>query len=486
MVRRLLPGVDDLVFGLVLASVLIGGRYRLLNDPGTLWHLRLGREILHARQVPRADFLTFTHEGDPWIDQSWLFDVGLAAVVDCGGWSAAGAICGLAIAAVYAGLARGLLREGRAPLVVLVVGILAAGVGATHFLIRPHVVTLAFVLISLRLCLHQHEKGGFRVFLVPLLVIPWANMHGGFLAGPVIVLTALAGHAVSGKWDQERRRQLGRFGAAGGLCLIAALINPYGFNLYRHVGRLLVSSGVTELIEEYQPISFGKPDARAVEWVLLALIALPTVSTARMSRYELAHGLLWLHLSLASVRHAPLFGLAVAPGFARLLDGLPGFRAEAGGDVEPVTLSIWPGAAALGLGIAVAFHVPLVSFDPSHWPVAALPALNQSPTASRLFHEQDWGGFIEAECRPQRASYIDDRFELFGKQGVLDYIRALEGGPDWDELRDRQSIRLVWVRPDRGLARRLLSDPDWRVRHRDKVSVLFERANHPETVRSGR
>jgi hypothetical protein len=68
---------------------------------------------------------------------------------------------------------------------------------------------------------------------------------------------------------------------------------------------------VTPLISEYQPIPFGRGDARVVEWVLLALIALPSFSKARIGRYDLAHGLVWLHLALASVRHAPLFALAV-------------------------------------------------------------------------------------------------------------------------------------------------------------------------------
>ncbi len=55
-------------------------------------------------------------------------------------------------------------------------------------------------------------------------------------------------------------------------CAVAALANPYGFGLYRHVGQLLVSSGVTSLIIEYQPAPFGKPEAEVLEWVLLAFI----------------------------------------------------------------------------------------------------------------------------------------------------------------------------------------------------------------------
>ena len=476
MSRRWAPGVPDVVFLVVLLSVLVGGRFRLLNDPGTLWHLKLGREILRTGEVPRVDSLTFSHGGERWVDQSWLFDATLAVVVDRAGWSAAALICALGIAAIYGGLARGLSGDGRTPLVVLVVAVLAAGVGTIHFLVRPHLLTLGFVLLTFRVCQSQHERGGRRVFAIPVLMIVWANVHGGFLAGPAIVLTAALGHAVSGRWDPARRREVATFAAAGGLCLLTALINPYGFELYRHVGRLLVSSGVTELIEEYQPVPFGKPEARAYEWVLLSLVAVPTISKARMTAYELAHSLIWLHLSLSSVRHAPLFALAVAPGLARLLDGLPLVRHETTEDDGPACWSFWPPLAALGLAVAVAVGTTLGGFDPAPWPLSALPSLNRSPSEARLFHEQDWGGLIEAECRPRRLTYIDDRFELYGKPGVLRYLNAIEGGPDWDDVRERDAITLVWVRPERGLARRLAADPAWRVCHKDAVSVLFERS----------
>ena len=52
---RLIPGPGELVFAIVLGLVLIGGRYGLFGDPGTPWHLRLGREILASGSVPRHD-----------------------------------------------------------------------------------------------------------------------------------------------------------------------------------------------------------------------------------------------------------------------------------------------------------------------------------------------------------------------------------------------------------------------------------------------
>ena len=99
--RAFKPGVPDVVFGVILAIVLAGGHTGFLNDPGTFWHLRLGREIARTRDVPRYDTLTFTRDRAPWVDQSWAFDLGLAAVVDRWGWSAVIAMTALGLATLF-------------------------------------------------------------------------------------------------------------------------------------------------------------------------------------------------------------------------------------------------------------------------------------------------------------------------------------------------------------------------------------------------
>jgi hypothetical protein len=133
-----------------------------------------------------------------------------------------------------------------------------------------------------------------------------------------------------------------------------------------------------------------------------------------------------------------------------------------------------PAAATLVLVLLVMSGVKLGGFDVKKWPLRALATLNQQPAAARVFHEQDWGGLIAAECQPARRTYLDDRFELFGKESILEYVDVLSGGPVWDTVRDRDKIDVVWLRPDRGLAKRLLKEPGWNVLYRDKVSILFK------------
>ena len=310
-------------------------------------------------------------------------------------------------------------------------------------------------------------------------MIAWANVHGGFLAGPLIVATSLFGESISGVWDEARRKRTLGFAVALLVAIVAPLINPYGFGLYRHVQELLVFSDVTDLIQEYQPISFGKPELRVIEAVMFGLIVLGVVSKRKGDVFDWAHALIWLHFALGSIRHAPLFALAVAPVLTTLIDGVLSADLLNGGlaradDSRRATWGL-PIALAVSLLALVPLHVRLGGPDPEHWPLKTVATVDRQPIGDKLFHELEWGGLIESECLPNRRSFIDDRFELHGRRAVLEYMEAIEGGPAWEDLLARSQFDLVWVKPDRGLARRLARDPNWTVLRRDAISVLFER-----------
>ena len=176
---------------------------------------------------------------------------------------------------------------------------------------------------------------------------------------------------------------------------------------------------MTGLIQEYQPAPFGTPEARCWRWCSWRWSACRRSSTGDGSLSPRPRP------GLAAPRpdvdpQRPLVRPGGGPGTRRLLDGLPlSFRKLAAAS----RTIVWAPALATGLLALTATGVSLGGFGETRWPLWRCH-LNRQPPAARLFHEQDWGGLIEAECLPVRLSYLDDRFELFGKDAILEYVQT--------------------------------------------------------------
>ncbi len=83
------------------------------------------------------------------------------------------------------------------------------------------------------------------------------------------------------------------------------------------------------------------------------------------------------------------------------------------------------------------------------------------------------GGYLILLADPPREVFADDRFELYGREFLTQYLDALQYGPAWPALLDRYHFELVLIRPDVPLARVLRESPDWEVLHADAVAILL-------------
>ena len=99
------------------------------------------------------------------------------------------------IAAVFAWMFRLLIVRGANVLVALVLMLLAVSASTIHFLARPHVLSWLFTLAwfwildsSERDCFDERvEQKKQWLWALPLLMLVWVNMHGGFLVGFVLL-----------------------------------------------------------------------------------------------------------------------------------------------------------------------------------------------------------------------------------------------------------------------------------------------------------
>ena len=120
-----------------------------------------------------------------------------------------------------------------------------------------------------------------------------------------------------------------------------SLVNPYGWNLHRHVLEYLRSDWIRNVIQEFQSPSFRSENMLQFEALLLIGLI---VAGAQFRRWKIVEGLwivFWAHMALGSVRHAPVFIAVTAPLIAvaveRLVEPMDRARQKelAAGNSEP-------------------------------------------------------------------------------------------------------------------------------------------------------
>src|SRR5262249_55411142 len=117
-------------------------------------------------------------------------------------------------------------------LVAAPVTLLAAWAGWHFWDVRPQIVTYLLLAVFLYILREGWETRPRTLVWLPLLVIPWANLHAGFVTGIARIGLVGAGAALPRLSDRTRRTDgLRVLGLAAGLTVAAALaslVNPFG------------------------------------------------------------------------------------------------------------------------------------------------------------------------------------------------------------------------------------------------------------------
>jgi hypothetical protein len=199
-----------------------------LIDYDIWWHLACGRQMITEHVFLRSETFSHTLRGAPWINFEWLSQIGLYMLVKIGGldalWVAKIALC-LGVSAVFVA---GLIRlQARGPWLWLLacVGFLALKprlyerVELASLLLFP---VCAVLLASLRS--RPILSGRVTPWVIGAIVALWANLHGGFLYGLILIGAFCAG----ARWAHEDQAVINAFDRSFTVALTAMLINPFG------------------------------------------------------------------------------------------------------------------------------------------------------------------------------------------------------------------------------------------------------------------
>ena len=454
----------------VLAAVLAP-----LSTVDLAYQLRAGDEILAARALPSVDTWTFTAAGQPWVDQQWGAQVILAGVFDVAGWTGLvllrAALTGVIFAALLV-IARRRGLDARTS-AVLVIG--AFAVAAPAMGLRPQLFGMACFAIVLLLVADRRARPR-ALWLVPLVTIAWANLHGSFVLAPVVLGLA---------WLEDLHDRITpRYGTllVAAATVLAACVTPLGPSVWAYAVALSANPEVTARISEWQPTSI-----RTVAGLLFfGSAALVVLLIARRGRVVSWPTLAWLAtfalLGLYAERGVAWWPLALVPVLAGTLIPATADRVR----VEPPLMRRLNGIVAALLTLTAVALLPVwrpvdpVTGAPDGLLTDAPPALTAAVRdtaaagAERVFQPQPWGSWFEFAV-PDVLVAIDSRIELFPASVWDDYERVVAGVEGWDAQLAAWAVDLVVVEAEQEGFRARLEAAGWQVLIEDDDGAVLHR-----------
>src|SRR5215211_2444516 len=152
------------------------------------WHLATGRIIATTGAIPTIDSFSYTRAGQPFYDQSWLAQLFMYALHQIGGVPLLIFAQALVIALAYGLLLRLCIRRtGRVRLSVGLLLLTTLPLSATNWFVRPQSYSLP-IFAAFLIILTEYRLGiSRRLWLLPLLMALWVNIHGSFVLGLALI-----------------------------------------------------------------------------------------------------------------------------------------------------------------------------------------------------------------------------------------------------------------------------------------------------------
>lgn len=441
--------------GLLLAVVFAALFFSLTPpnfDSDFWWHLASGRWIWEHGALPREDPFDFTSKVFAagryprfMLTQYWLAQVSLYAAYLLGGLK--GVV--LLRAAVFTGLFFCLYRLVRRTdaSVLLGTGLVALAVQAVarelvYIADRPQMWSSLFFVVLLLLLENLRDGRRWAAFALPPFMLLWANLHGGYILGIVVIVIAVSADLLS------RRAGARRTLLSGVIAIALCGCNPAGFEalLVYPLARLTTAAPLMNAVMEENPL-FRYVSAAALPGSMpgfTALLLLPLLtlvprlpSISRERRDVALLYLLTLGLGLRAQRYlvflVPMACWVTALNLAALRE------ARAAAKLRPLLqrLPAWaPGALTAAALIALSFSYARAAAATSllrpaavyrHGDEDAVELLERNNIRGNVLNDYALGGYLAWRLHPGMKLFIYGRLAFPELLALYDEVLSSPG-----------------------------------------------------------
>jgi hypothetical protein len=501
-----------------------------VDDLDFWWHLKHGKLLYETGSIPQKDPFAYTTEIPDDIDRlgktetrsilpseknkrfwliglstSWLSQIIFYLVYLLSGFKGIGILKSGVFVLAYLILYLAMRRRGAGHLSSFLVLCLVAVIGADFNYTRAQIFTFLMFPCVLYV-LYDFRSGGKLLYFLPALMLLWANLHGGFILGVLVIPVFTFGELLkfllkdkigllkSSSLDKKRIKKLVFVSIAS---VAVSMINPNGYDPV--LFPLIQQKSVFAFIEEYhKPMLYEYHEY----WFMLALTVAATIISALIRRMDLTELLIAFSLilpSLQGVRYIMIFALGAAIFLAHSMTAISSRVKDLNmlkrfvvnerfqNSLKAATAFI-PALAAVGVFASSFASGEVLKFDmrEKRYPGGAVDFILKNKVQGNLFNTYSWGGYLIWRLSPEYKVFVDGR--CLNETAFFHYnqIMAAAAGRDqakplWKTLADAYKIDFLLtpaVEPPGNippLINRLFAEDEWRLVYADGKSMIFLR-----------
>ncbi|MFV2063233.1 MAG: hypothetical protein ACC726_06930 [Chloroflexota bacterium] len=443
------------------------------------YQIRAGQLMFESGRLVTTDPFTFTVFGEPWLNQQWGASIALGLGFELTGWGGLMLMRALLIAATFGLVFAACRGMGASSIVSSLVTLGAFVVAATNLALRSQTFGLLFFAAVVAFLAYR-RKYPWLLWLIPVVMIGWANTHGSFFIGWVAIGFAALEDLVA------RSRVAIATIIVGVLAVLATLLNPWGTAMWEYVVDLSTNPLMSQLVTEWQATTLKSPTGLFFFGSIALVLLLLLVRGRTISWLQLAWLAALAVVGVMAVRGVAWWAIGAAPIVAVLVSGLT-IRGRALSDHgleqrRAIGYTVLAGVLLVFAVFALPYWRPI---DALYGPEGILrdaprgvteTLIAEATPGDRIYSDQKWSSWFELAV-PGVPVMVDSRIELFDREIWGDYLHIASARADWQEILDRWQVSLIATTAGEQsqLSPFLDSSAVWTLLYRDEEGNVYRR-----------
>ena len=443
-------------------------------DADLWWHLRAGQTMIEQGNILLKDIFSYTRPGVTWVNAFWVSEILFSALYSLGGYFALTVFVSLTGAATFHIILRRLRGN---PFVNVFILILSAVAAAPIWGPRPQI--LSFLIIALLDGWLATKRPHWQL---PILFAIWANLHGGWIWGFLLLAAHITGNTVSYYFQPEARAEIWKETRSlllwSVLSALAIGLNPNGIAIWKLPFQQV---NVSMQIQEWLSPDFHRVDFHPFLWSLFLLLFLSPFAPKPPAWGQLIKAIGFSYLTFVAQRNIAVAAIVMVPLLAdwtnaALRSLIKDSRVKPRRDLPPplrTLINAVLGIALLAAALGNAYMASLPEKVDENYPVAAVRWMQANHPEGRLFNSYNWGGYL-LWTLPEYPVFIDGRADMYDAELIQQWQNVVNAEENAISILDEWQVNFILVEPHWTIVK-TLQEQGWQTAFEDAQAIILVR-----------